>query len=74
MQQVAVPKKEVAPPPPVDQEVDDKPQLSGEALGFHNPGTYKCNFNASVTFLLLVLKNLKKHHEGDFARHCPIYL
>ena len=27
----------------------------------------------SVTFLLLVLKNLKKYHKGDFAGHCPIF-
>ena len=28
----------------------------------------------SVTFLLLVLKNLKKYHQGDFAGHCPIHM
>ena len=26
-----------------------------------------------ITVLLLVLKNLKKYHTGDFAGHCPIY-
>eukprot|EP00731_Ephydatia_muelleri_P001161 Em0001g1161a len=34
--QAAAPKKE--PAPQVDREVEEKPQLSGEALGFHNPG------------------------------------
>ena len=38
MQQAAAPKKE--PAPQVDREVEEKPQLSGEALGFHNPGTH----------------------------------
>ena len=31
------------------------------------------HFNASVTFLLLVLENLIKYHKGDFAGHCSIY-
>ena len=31
------------------------------------------HFNASVTFLLLVLKILKMYHKGDLAGHCPIY-
>ena len=32
------------------------------------------HFNASVTFLLLVLENLTKYHKGDFAGHCSIYI
>ena len=32
------------------------------------------HFNASVTFLLLVLENLKKYHKGDSAGHCPTYI
>ena len=32
------------------------------------------DFNASVTFLLLVLEILKKYHKGDFAGHCPKYI
>ena len=30
------------------------------------------HFNASITFLLHVLENLKKYHKGDFAGHCFI--
>ena len=33
--------------------------------------TFQCE---CYTFLLLVLKILKKYHKGDLAGHCPIYI